>query len=60
MKKYTKTYIERIMAEVQNLEEAGGPETLEEYTEVLEKVKEEIQKRIEMAKKIKTDLGVKK
>lgn len=42
--------VKAILKEIQNLDEIGGPETPEEYISCLEKVKAEIEKRIETAK----------
>jgi hypothetical protein len=42
--------IQAILLEVQNLEEMGGVEGLEEYVEILETVRADIDKRISAAK----------
>jgi hypothetical protein len=44
-----KIHLERILSAVQDLEEIGGPDTLEEYVKILEAAKAEISKRIESA-----------
>lgn len=42
--------IDLILAEVQNLEEIGGPDTLEEYVEILTVVQAEVTVRLENAR----------
>jgi len=42
--------IDLILAEVQNLEEIGGPDTLEEYVEILTAVQAEVTVRLESAR----------
>ena len=49
MSKYTKLYVDRIINEVQTLEDIGGPATLEEYIDVLSTVKANIDQRIQTA-----------
>jgi hypothetical protein len=43
-------YINRIYTEVQNLEDIGGPTTLNHYIAVLEFIQADIEKRLETAK----------
>ena len=43
-------FVKSIIAELNNLEELGGPESLEEYVKVLATVKAEIETRMEAVK----------
>lgn len=47
--KYGKTHYERAMRGVQQMDEIGGPETLEEYVAVMTAIMIEVQARIETA-----------
>jgi hypothetical protein len=46
---YTKHFIDKLVAEVQTMEEIGGPDSLEQYIAVLTAVKLEIERRITVA-----------
>lgn len=50
-------FFEEIMVKVQNLEEIGGPDTLQEYIAILEAVQADIAQRIKNAKQTKEELS---
>lgn len=43
-------FVQKILLEIQSLEEIGGPDTLAHYSTILEVVKVDIEIRLEMAK----------
>jgi hypothetical protein len=49
MKDFTKHFIDDHIAKIQELEELGGPDTLQQYITVLTALQIEIQKRINSA-----------
>lgn len=55
--RYTKHFVSRVIDELQNLEEIGGPDSYEQYIAVLTAIRLEIDKRIEVATKIMLEEG---
>ena len=49
-------HYDSIIASVQKMEDIGGPDSLEEYIDILERVKQEIERRITTAKEIVSEL----
>lgn len=53
MKTKNKVFVHRFEAEIQNLNEMCGPDTLEDYIEVLEAVKTKVDKALAEAKDVR-------